>query len=240
MKSEKNSKKFDCKIEELTVICSYGLSLGRRDLADFTAFSPMFNEEYFNGFETMINAAEDLVSPQTETKELKKITKQLYETLDGLADPLNKLRGYLHLAGTSIGISDKDFGISLLTKKIHSRDAEGVRHNLMLVNTNIRTFMSELKVVGLNDEIINHLSTAVTPITQYNLQQFEIFGKRRGIVYENMGKLNELYAQLMEFLKTGNIIYKGSNPIKAGEYSFINLKKKVRTIPLTTPTSETK
>ena len=234
MKNEKIIKKFNCKIEELPIICRFGLSIARRDLGDFTAFSPMFSVDYFNGFETKIIAVDELVSPKTETEEMKKITKRLYSTIDGLVEPLNKVRGYLQLAGSTVGMSDKDFGISLLAQKVRGRDAEGVRQNLLLVNTNIQTYLSELTAVGLNSEIVSILSDSIAPITEDNQQQFEIATKRKETVSENIGKLNELYLQLMEFLKVGNIIYKTSNPVKASEYLFTNLIKKVRVVPIAT------
>ncbi|MDR2425499.1 MAG: hypothetical protein LBD59_12425 [Prevotellaceae bacterium] len=238
MTKESVLTKFNCKIEELPFICRFALTLGRRDMSDFMAFSPIFNADYFDRFEVKINAAENLVSPQTETEELKKITKNLYGIFDGLIDPINKVRGYLHLAGESVGISDKNFGLSPLAQKIRSRDAEGVRQNLVHVNRNIQKFMSELTTVGLNAEIVNHLTAAVAPITQNNQKQFEISSQRRETVRKNIEKLNELYLNLIEFTKVGSIIYKASDPDKANEYTFVNLKKKVRIITNVKPEPE--
>jgi hypothetical protein len=128
-------RNYKCKNEELPVICKNALACLKRDLADFTAFSPLFNEEYVNKFEKKINLIDELVLPKTETDELKKITKRLYQTMDSLLNPIAKIRGYLLLAKDSVEVTPKNFGLSPLSRKISDRDAEGARQNLLLVNS---------------------------------------------------------------------------------------------------------
>ena len=239
-KTESNSRAFNCKIEELVMICRFGLLLARRDLNDFTAFSPMFNESYFNDFEAKIIAADELVSPKTETEEMKRITKRLHSDIDSLLEPINKLRGYLQIAKNTVGMSDKDFGISLLCRKIHYRDVEGVRQNLIFINRNIQTYREQLSAVGLNEEIVNYLTGAVEPITQNNQRQFEILSHRKLTANENLIKLNELYENLMGFINIGKVIYKIADPTKSKEYSFENLKKNVRITTSVKPSPEAK
>jgi hypothetical protein len=70
MKKSETTRSYNCKDEELPVVCRYALSCVRRDLSDFTAFSPVFNEDYLNGFQTKINLVDELVSPKIETDEL--------------------------------------------------------------------------------------------------------------------------------------------------------------------------
>ncbi len=45
MKTNSN-RSYGCKDEELPVICGYAAFSMKRDLADFTAYSPKFDEEY--------------------------------------------------------------------------------------------------------------------------------------------------------------------------------------------------
>ncbi|MDR2562869.1 MAG: hypothetical protein LBC98_02880 [Prevotellaceae bacterium] len=239
-KSDYAARLFNCRIEELLMICRFGLLIARRDLTDFSTFSPVFNEAYFNGFETKIIAADELVSPKTETEEMKKITKALYADTDGLIEPINMMRGYLQLARDQIGVSDKDFGLSMLSKKVHSRDIEGVRQNLVLVNKNVQIYKPSLLAVGLSEETVAYLSNAVNSITENNQRQFEIISQRKQTVSENIGKLNELYSDLMKFLGIGRVIYKNKDHVKAKEYTFENLKKSVRTIMPPRPAPEVK
>ena len=56
---ENNSnREFNCKNEELPVICGFVASSLERDLASFETFSPVFNQAYIEGFKTKIALAE--------------------------------------------------------------------------------------------------------------------------------------------------------------------------------------
>jgi hypothetical protein len=200
----------------------------RRDSADFLAFSPVFNQDYFNSFDAKINLVDELVSPKTETDELKKITKRLYQTMDSLIEPIAGIRGYLRLAKDSVGMSAKDFGLTLLTQKIAARDAEGVRKNLLLVVSFLKKYREPLVAVGLSDAVIEQFEAAVSSITEDNKLQFEIVSKRKAIVQKNLKTLNDLYKQLTDLLSIGKALYKNTDPAKAKEYVFQSLMKSVR------------
>jgi hypothetical protein len=223
-------RNYSCKDEELTVIGRYVLISFRRDINDFYTFSPVFNQEYGNNFNLKIEQVEELVSPKLETNDLKKITQRLYQTMDNLTDPILKTRSYLNLAKDTIGTSAKDFGLSLLSRKINSKDAEGVHQNLLLVNSYIQKYGDQLKAVGFSDAIAEQFKSAVISVREDNEKQFSITSKRKEIVQNNLKLLNELYTQLMEILNTGKALYKHTNPLKAKEYTFSSLLKSVRIV----------
>lgn len=229
---------FNCKNEELPIICRYALSMLQRDIHEFTAFSPIFNQTYIDNFAAQIDQIDELILPKLETEELKKITRRLYTTMDGLMDPLTRLRGYLQLAQYTVGMSAKDFGITLLEQKIRARDAEGVRQNLLLVNANLFTWQSQLATVGLDSKVTQPLTAAVLSITEDNQQQFDIQNKRKDTVQTNSNMLNDLYTRLMEILNAGKVLFKHANPMKAKEYTFNNLKNHVRVTTKSTPEKE--
>jgi hypothetical protein len=223
-------RNYNCKNEELHMICSFTLSDIRRDFDDFANFSPLFNTIYVDEFSRKIDLAYELVSPKMETEELKKITAHLYGTMNDLVDPLVKLRNYLQLGKDTIGISAKDFGLSLLSRKINSKDAEGVHQNLLLVNAHIQKYWNQLKAVGFPDAIAEQFKNAVVSIREDNENQFTIISKRKAIVQNNQKSLNELFSQLTEILNTGKALYKHTNPAKAKEYMFNSLLKNVRIV----------
>jgi hypothetical protein len=225
---KKNLRKYNCKNEELPVICRYALSNLQRDLTDFSAFSPIINDEYIMKFSAKIDLVDELVSPKIETDELKKITQRLYQTMDSLLDPVAKLRGYLSLAKDSVGVSPKDFGLTLLSRKITDRDAEGVRQNLIVVGSYIKKYIEPLMAVGLNNKTIEQFEAAVSAITNDNQLQFDILNKRKAIVQKNNKILNELYEDLMALLEVGKSLYKKNDPAKSKEYTFNSLIKSVR------------
>jgi hypothetical protein len=222
------TRNYNCKDEELPVICRNALVYLKRDIIDFSTFSPVFNGNYLNVFETKIDSIDELVSPKIETDEVKKITRRLYHTMDGLSDPIAKIRGYLRLAKASVEVSAKDFGLTVLSQKIAARDAEGVRQNLLLVVAFLKKYKEPLNAVGLNDSIIEQLEAAVSSVTNDNRLQFDITDKRKAIVQSNVEKLNDLYKQVIDILSIGKSLYKTTDPSKYKEYSFNALLKSVR------------
>jgi hypothetical protein len=221
-------RNYKCKNEELPVICRYALSYLKRDLADFAAFSPVFNDAYVENFAEKINLVDELVLPKLETDELKKITARLYRTMDDLLAPVAKIRAWLGLAKNSVGLSAKDFGLTLLSQKIASRDAEGVHQNLLIVVSYLKKYEEALAAVGFDRAIIEQLSNAGAAIVDDNQLQFDIVSKRKATVQKNLGVLNDLNSQLTDLLNTGKLLYKNTDPQKSKEYVFNTLKKSVR------------
>ena len=228
-KTEKN-RTYNCKDEELPIICGYVAYSFRRDLADFTAFSPNFSNEYLIGFESKIKLIDELINPRLITVELKGITKELYDAMNSLIDPINRVAGYMKLAKSEITITEKDFGLTQLRQKAKSKDAEGVLQNIKIVNANLDKHKEVLSKHGLSDELINHFSTVAETVATNNQKQYEIINNRKSIVQDNLKLFNGLFNQFNEICNVGKILYKGKDILKLKEYTFTELKKRVRNV----------
>ncbi|MDR2562801.1 MAG: hypothetical protein LBC98_02530 [Prevotellaceae bacterium] len=221
-------KTYNCKNEELPVIGGYLSFSLKRDLADFTAFSPKFNNAYLTTFDGKIKAAMDLLNPKAETAELKIITARLYSSVDGLSRAANNLSTYIKMAGANVPLSAADFGIMLLRKKIRSKDVEGVLQGLHLVNTNILKYKDALMTQGLTEAFITELNTAMTSIAADNQAQYEIKENRKALVQSNIAVFKDLYTDITELCEVGKNLYRGKDAQKLSEYTFSNLLKNVR------------
>ncbi|MDR1761497.1 MAG: hypothetical protein LBR55_03505, partial [Bacteroidales bacterium] len=204
-------KKFRCKNEELIVMCEYVQVALQRDLADFNAYSPKFNQILAN-FKSKIASMRQVIFPQEKTQELKILTIRLYDTMDKVLDLQLRLAGYLKLAKKDVPISATDFGIVPLKQKIRTRDAEGVLHYLLQVNANIEKYKKQLVAQGLAEELITQLKKAFDQINEDNKKQFEIVSSRRLLTAENTNALNALYEQMMEICTIGKVIYRKLKP----------------------------
>jgi hypothetical protein len=224
----KKDRTYNCKQEELSPIGRIVESILRRDLSVFSVFSPVFNPEYVDTFSEKINLVDELVTPKIETDELKKITKSLYKTMDDLVDPITKIRGYLSLTKDTVGLSAKDFGLTLLRRKIDSKDAEGVQQNLAVVIAFLNKYTEQLTVVGLSNDIIEQFNAALISIAENNKRQFEIVSNRKAVVQNNRNVLNDLNAQISEILNIGKSLFRGKDALKVKEYTFSTLIKSVR------------
>ncbi len=223
-------RSYNCKNEELPAICRNALVSLKRDQADFTAYSPRLNESYTTEFENKVNQAEELVSPISETAELKKITERIFKNMDDLLKSIDRLSGYVNLGKETIQLSSADFGISALRKGINVHDPEKVIAKLKDVNNNIIKYWDTLSEVGLTPEIQARFNEVYDSMIADRKLQYEILTNRKALVQNNNAFFNDLYSQLTDICSKGKILYKDVDPVKLQEYTFSELKKKVRLV----------
>ena len=222
------NRSFDCKNEELPVVCRFGAISLARDLSDFTAYSPMFDAAYLAAFNSKIEVVQELVQPKSETVELKVITERIYQTLDDLISPINYLEGYLKLAGNQVPVSSADFGLVQLRKSARSRDVESVLKMLHTVEGNIQKYKMELMAKGLTEALIARFTDTVKLLTEDKDKSYTLVSNRAAIVQNNLGLLNELGDRLAEICGIGKILYKQTDQAKLKDYTFTQMMKQIR------------
>lgn len=221
-------RSYNCKDEELPIVCGFaGISL-TRDINDFTAYSPMFDDAYVARFKAKIDEVQDLVQPKSETVELKMLTERMYRTLDDLISPINYMEGYLNLAGKTIQISSADFGLVQLRKSARTRDVENVLKQLHTIELNIHTYKVELTAKGLTEALIARFTEAGVTLASIKNSRYELVSNRTALVQNNLGLLNELYDQLTEICNIGKVLYKQTDKAKLKDYTFTQMMKQVR------------
>lgn len=226
----KTFRSYNCKDEELPPICRYVLQSLKRDLADFTGFSPKFNDEFVTSYETLIAQVEELVSPKLETAERKKITGRITATMNALLDPVNFLARYLEMAEDSIALSAADFGISDLRRGINAPDPEKVIDRLKNVLHNVDRYKAQLTEQGFSEELNTKLNDALSTLLSDRQEQYRIQTTINALVEGNLEQANSLYAMMNTICRTGKTLYRVKDTYKLPEYTFSELKKKVRRV----------
>lgn len=230
---------FSCKDEELIPIGKRTLFSLKRDLAEFTAYSPLINEQYVTDTDAMISAAEELLAPQAETLAMSLITNRLTTTMNGLQPILNKLEGYLKLTAKMSGITASGFGISALRTAVNTKDAEAVVKKLDIVLLNVRTYKDVLTGAGLSQEMVDSLDAVMKSVDTDRQEQYEILTRRKNLVQTNCSVLNDLFKRIAEIHAIGKALYKGVDPAKLTEYTFTQLLTKVRQVSKAKEPAET-
>jgi hypothetical protein len=223
-------RNFNCKNEELPVVSGFLATSINRDLNDFVAYSPVFKNGYVDGFKARIYGVEQLVQPESETKELKMLTERIYETLDSLVSPANYVEGYVSLAGKAVPLSATDFGLTNLRKGLRNRDVENVLKVLRTVETNLNKYKTPLMEQGLTEELMAKFAAASILLADDKNKKYELVSNRMATVQNNIGMLNDLYDQLMEICRIGKILYKKTDRAKLNDYTFAYLMKQVRKV----------
>ena len=223
-------REFNCKNEELPIVCGFvALSL-ERDMESFASYSPVFNQAYLDGYKASIASVQELVAPKSETVELKLINEHIYLVCEGLIDPINHLEGYIKLAGKSIPISASDFGLVKLRKSARAHDVESVLPLLLTIDSNITKYQEQLTAKGLTEPLKAKFLEARTALVDFKNQRYSLVSSRAALVQANMGMLNALNAQMTEICEIGKILYKQTDKAKLKDYTFAQLMKQVRRV----------
>jgi hypothetical protein len=223
-----SNRSYDCKDEELPVVCGFGAISLARDLSDFTAYSPTFDLLYLATFKAKIAVVRELVQPLSETVKLKVITERIYLTLNNLISPANHLEGYLKLAGNQVPISSADFGLVQLRKSARLRDVENVLMQLQVVGGNINTYNNELVAKGLTEPLIAGFKEAARQLAEDKDKKYALLSNRKVTVQNNLGLLNDLYDQLTEICRVGKILYRQTDQAKLKDYTISQMMFQVK------------
>jgi len=228
---EKVLRVYKCKDEDVPPICSFGASNLKRDLADFNGYSPKFNQDFLNRFESDTAVAYDIIEPQAEMQLQKAITARMYGTIENLQDLNSRLSGYIQFAELDL----IDFGTSDLRKAINDKDADAAVKSLNLISKNLVNYKDQLAKEGLTDEFVAQLDSATESLIADKKKRYEIFSNRALIVQDNVGFFNELYKTLTMILTAGKILYQKKDPARVKEYTFSELKKRVSRMKTAAP-----
>ena len=219
--------KFNCKMEEVPAIAGFVKESLIRDLVLFQDYSPEFSQEFVTRFSTKRSYCLELESSGITTKRLKALTSQLVEKEKALRPLLNKLEGYLNLAGSALDIPAESFGIKAVRDTISKGNDEGVIASMQTVLKNINRNNIVLLTKGLKQEFIDSLSSAVAEIDQLNTQQNSLINERNNTTASNIGEYNELWDMLSTVVTTARSLFRGVDDLKLKEYTVTELLKRV-------------
>ena len=222
------NRNFGCKYEELPVLCRFCATSLARDLDDFTAYSPVFDESYLTAFKARIEAVLKLDQPQSETVGLKVMTGQMYQRLDELITLVNYLSGYLQLAGEEVPLSAVDFGLVQLRKSARSRNVESVLMLLHMVEANINKYKTALMAKGWSEEPMTRLADLRKQLVEDKERRYTQVSNRAALVQFKQGLLQELYRHLSEICRIGKILYRQTDPAKLNDYTFARMMDQIR------------
>jgi len=233
-------RNFNCKNEELPVICGFVSISLKRDLPDFSGYSPMFNDSYVDSFDAQITAAQELVKPYSETVEGKMIGEHTDLTLQEIIVLTNHLEGYLKLAGKTIPMKPADFGLVQLRTKVRTRDVEGVLNQIRPVETNIKRYQTELSEKGMTEAFAARFTQVGLSLAVDKNKRYTMISNRAAVVQKNITQLNDLHKQMTEICSIGKILYKKNNAAKLNDYTVSFLLKQVHRIFKSADTTQVK
>jgi len=219
------TKKVNCRIEDIPTIADFMLASVTRDLADFTAYSPLFTEAYLTDFDAKRKAATELIMTDSVNFALKTVTEKLYGELKNLRLMLVRIDGYLKLA--NIEVNGDRLGIKKFRLHIHKGNVEGIVLNGRNFVHNLIESKTLLATKGLKQEQIESLTTLLNTIESLNKEQNFLQSKRAQNCINNKDIFNNLWDIMWSVMQAGKAIYKGVSDAKMKDYTLAQLKKRM-------------
>ena len=209
-------------------MCNYVLFSLKRDLNNFSSFSVKFDEAYVKAYEGKIAEADGILNTKTVTIDLKETTARLYKTIAKVLDLANRMESYIKMADKAI--PKADFELAALRKSARHGDAEGTVQTMKIALSAINKHKAVLSAQGMNGAFINEFEATMNSIAGDNQKQYEIVSTRKMLVDQNVSLFNDLFFQMSTICKVGKTLFKGKNAIKTQEYTFTELRKRVRIV----------
>lgn len=220
-------KMFQCKYEDLPVIGEFVVESARRDLADFSGFSPVFTPSYLDGIGERILLCKEKMRSWVVVQELKSVTEKLANTTTALRLKLNALEGYLKLASFELDVKVTDMGLSVVRDAIRRGNTESVIAGVSNLLVAVKRNQVALTEKGMNPELIAEITVQTQEINSLNVKQNELESVRNRLTEEDTGLFNELWKALFPVFETGKALYRGVNDAKLKDYTMTQLKKRI-------------
>ncbi|MGZ2369031.1 hypothetical protein ACXR6G_04550 [Ancylomarina sp. YFZ004] len=218
---------FKFRQEELPVVGEILLQMFTRDRSAFEDFSAEYNDEFLNEVSKQIKKVNDLTQAPTLTAEIKKITEELYDCLDGIIPKLDLITAYAQRANKALIVRASDFGVKQAKKEIKKRNVEGYCAKVKVVEQNIANNLDALKGRGYKDKLGKEISDKTQKAYDLNLVQEEKIREKKEMVLNNHTEFNKLWAIMTDLSKIGKLIMK-LNKQKSEDYMFTHIIKQVR------------
>ncbi len=223
-------KRYQCRIEELLTLSGFVHQSLERDLADFSAHSPVYNAGYITEFSAKRSDVIALIAPRTITDRKKTITEDLYGMLASMRQPLNKLENYVTLASTrrTLTVLPQDFGIGRVRAAIANGDVEEVDGAMNILKTHLTDNYTAITDMGYTDAQRDELYAMWNKINTDNSGQNLKDDERDATASANTAVYNLLWDIMIEVCSTGKSIYLVPAPAKADEYTMSSLINRIR------------
>ncbi len=222
-----DSKKFNCKMQDIPVIVGFLLASMERDKADFINYSPIFADSFMANVRTKQAECYEIVKSDDVLK-LQKVAKTQIETaVTQLRVQLNKCEGYLKMAESELNIKVDDFGVKSTRTAMSKSDMEKTILEGRTLVANLNRNVAALTAKGLKQAGIDEIAALVNEIDTLNEKHNALKNDRSRAAGDNYSKLNEMWDIIGTIVAAGRAMYKGVDAIKLREYTLTNLQRRV-------------
>lgn len=222
-----NERKFKCKLEEVPSITDALIDSLRKDLDEFTGYSPQFYISFIDNMVVKRDQCNALVNSGSLTKEIKAITSRILTLSKDLGVKVNRLDNYIKMAGTALDVAVTDMGVSAVRHELGKGNSEGAVSCTRNLMRSINRNSDVLETVGLKQEFASEVTSLNEEISSLNARQNSKISERNRLTDSNRGIFNELWDLNVLVMNTGKALYKGVDDVKLKDYTLTVLMSRI-------------
>jgi hypothetical protein len=223
----KMKKLFHGRIEVLPVIGQFVVESYSRDVADFSAYSPVFTVGLVAEIEKQIELCRNATRSWIFIKELKTVSVALYATIGSVRVKMNALEGYVHLAGSTLDLTYADFGIVEVRRAVSRKNAETVPEAIRQLLINVKRNFTALQAVGMQQTLYAEIEKLAMEIDRLNARQNVVESERNLQTEADLHLFNDLWLAIAPIFETGKALYRGVDEARLKDYTFAQLEKRL-------------
>ncbi len=213
---------------ELPTVGDFVHEVFTRDHAEFTAFNPAFADPYSENFQQSVLSLMNAEVPADKIASTKIVTNRLYKKVDNSKIFIRKADYYVARAEGSIDPAPENFGFAEMRKARSSKNVEAFHAAGMNVKRRMINNQEALLQAGMPQQLIDNFTTLLQEIYDDNQLQNKLMNERDLLTVEYETKINTLWNFIKEVCEAGKIIFDGVSPEKVKDYTFNNIKSRVR------------
>jgi hypothetical protein len=220
-------RKFHCKLEELPAVAEFISDGIKKDMDEFSKFSPDFNPDFVARLDSKIIECKKVSSSSAITMGMKLVTNQLNDLSKGLRVKLNVVEGYLKLGAAELDVLVADTGLKNVRNNISKGNIEGVISNTQKFIEVVKRNQNVLINKGMNMELINDIEKQIDDIDALNRKQNAMISDRNRLTKQNLELFNDLWDCLLPALNAAKAMFKGVDDVKLKDYTVTQLVKRI-------------
>jgi hypothetical protein len=222
-------KVFYYKLEDLPVIGEIILNSLKKDINDFSRFSPVFTPDYLKAIETKINSCKEALNPPEINVKLEEARQFLYVKSRSLHRKLNTLDNYFKLGADKLDVPIKEIGIKNVVNSITGHNSENLVSNMEKMMEIVKRNQSVLEAKGLKQKLLKDIELLILAINLLNKAQYILTYAYKNMTEKNIEIFNDLWENLQTILKTAKAIYTDVDDVKLKNYTMSQLLKQMNT-----------
>ncbi|MEI8204900.1 MAG: hypothetical protein WCH34_17905 [Bacteroidota bacterium] len=219
-------KKFYFTFEEFLSVIPFIRDSLVRDLAFYTAFSSVYDQDYVDALNLLIAELDSIVENKIKIKEVKVMTKDIYDKMILFRELLNFMDSYLLLA-TGLTVAPKDWPFKQTRKCITNKNVDGAILGLLGFKQLIDDNFDALEAVGYTDVKFVDFKTKLTALSALNETRNLKIEEKVLVINDNIVFFNKVFDQIRTIAKVGKNLFRISAPKKADDYTISKLLKRI-------------